>query len=375
VWLHQHIFKVGWLLTKQYQTTTILYYAFFLPGILINQLIFWLMAGFLNVRAERSLAWPEKQEIGELKLDFVQLNRDVDPIRLAVISTTPLIAGMIIVWQIATNVLPLPAFWQSISQATQWPELLNAVETLLRAPDIWLWIYLAFTISNTMMPNLRHLRGWRYILIAIAVLGGLLYVLGIGNQVITSNLREPMTNALNALASIFVVIIGLDLFAVAVLGLIEAVIERITGHSATFRDGKMITMLRSEMLAQRKLALQRPQKPLTKAPALPSGPPTVYRLQFPIPGPPGKEAVSRESDLILDSGPKPQLTSPLTPVRDVPTLIPGTAEKPATITSPGSTSTALLSPSGLPKPLSNTTAEDQEDEKNEKADSQIEDSV
>src|SRR5215475_7197184 len=61
VWLHQHIFKVGWLVTNKYQTTTILYYAFFLPGILLNQLTIWTIAGFLNVRAAHSIAWPEKQ--------------------------------------------------------------------------------------------------------------------------------------------------------------------------------------------------------------------------------------------------------------------------------------------------------------------------
>jgi hypothetical protein len=337
------------------------------------------MAGFLNVRAQRSLAWPEKQEIGELRLDFVQLNKDVDPIRLAVISTAPLVAGMIIVWQIATIILPLPVFWQNINQSRGWNEYLLAIETLLRAPDIWLWIYMAFTISNTMMPDLRHLRGWRYIIIGIVVLGGLLYILGIGSQVIITNLNEPITNALNALASIFVVIIALDVFVVGVLGTIEAIIERITGHSATFQNGKMITMLRSDMLAQRKLALQRPQKPAAKSPALPSGPPTIYRLQFPIPGPPGKEAVSRETDLILESVPKPQLTSPLSTTREVPSLITGTAserssESPAA--APGVSGLTNSNPTliaSLDSTRSDSANSSPADDKNEN--SQTEDSV
>ena len=31
------------------------------------------MAGIMNVRADRSIQWPEKQEIGDLKLNFIRL--------------------------------------------------------------------------------------------------------------------------------------------------------------------------------------------------------------------------------------------------------------------------------------------------------------
>ena len=64
-WLHQHIFKVGWLLTNNFQTTTVLYYILFLPGILLHECSLWLAAGILNVRAERAIEFPAEQEIGE----------------------------------------------------------------------------------------------------------------------------------------------------------------------------------------------------------------------------------------------------------------------------------------------------------------------
>ncbi len=80
-WLHQHIFKVGWLLTKNLQTTTILYYTFFLPGVVLHEFIYWLFAGFINVRAERAIAWPEAQAIAELRLNFIRLARNTGRIR------------------------------------------------------------------------------------------------------------------------------------------------------------------------------------------------------------------------------------------------------------------------------------------------------
>jgi hypothetical protein len=64
--MHQHIFKVGWLVTKKLRTTTTLYYTIFLPGVFLHEIVLWFIAGILNVRAERAIAWPEQQAIGEL---------------------------------------------------------------------------------------------------------------------------------------------------------------------------------------------------------------------------------------------------------------------------------------------------------------------
>ncbi len=324
--MHQHIFKVGWLVTKQYQTTTILYYAFFLPGIILNQLIFWLAAGFLNVSAERTIAWPEKQEIGELKLDFIRLSKNVSAFRLAVISTMPLLVGMIAVWHIANNILGVPTFLAELNKDGFLVNISTALAHFTNAPDFWIWVYLAFAISNTMMPNFANLRGWRIVLTIVGVIIAAFYVLGAGDQVVMSNLRGPVTNALNSLSSVFAIIIGLDIFMVAVLGTMEAIIERVTGDSATFENGKMITMRRSELIARRQQALAvRPQEKKAQraaAAAAPLGPPSVYKLNFPIPGAPGKEAVTPSPQIVITQEPKPALT-PQPAVHSTPAVIAG----------------------------------------------------
>lgn len=303
-WLHQHIFKVGWLLTHQFQTTTILYYAFFLPGIVVNQFMYWAVAGLLNVRADRAIAWPQKQEIGELKLSFVKLSKNVDAFRLALISSTPLIVGIILVWHIANNLLNVPGFLADLRGS--YPlDLSDASARFTAAQDFWLWVYIAFTISNTMMPDFQNLHGWRVLLSGLGVVVMVLYALGAGNAVIFDALKGPITNSLNALSSIFAVIIGLNLFMVAVLGSIEALVERITGHSATFKDGKMLVMTRQEMVAQRKNALA-PQPKTAKPSTVAVGTPTIYRLPLPLPGAPGKEPVSRapgDDGLVISQDP------------------------------------------------------------------------
>ncbi len=306
--MHQHIFKVGWLVTKQYQTTTILYYAFFLPGIILNQFIFWLAAGFLNVSAERTIEWPQKQEIGELKLDFIRLSKNVTPFRLAIISTAPLLVGMLAVWHIANNVLNVPGFLTEMNIGGSLVNLSTALNHFTNAPDFWIWVYLAFAISNTMMPNFANLRAWRIVLTIIGILIAALYILGAGDQVIMSNLRGPVTNALNSLSSVFAIIIGFDVFMVAVLGTMEAIIERVTGDSATFENGKMVTLRRSELIARRQQALAiKPQAKSQRAAPAASGPPSVYKLNFPIPGAPGKEAVTPSPQIVISKETKPSL--------------------------------------------------------------------
>lgn len=362
-WLHQHIFKVGWLVTNQFQTTTILYYAFFLPGIVLNQFIVWAVAGLLNVRADRSIAWPEKQEIGELKLNFIKLSKNVGAFRLAIISTAPLVIAIALVWHIANNILNIPGFLSMMRDGTL-TNLTEAINSFTAATDFWIWVYLAFTISNTMMPDFQNLRGWRIVISALAIIIVVLYILGAGNAVLLDAMRGPITNSLNALSSIFAVIIGLNLFMVAVLGTLEAIIERITGHSATFENGKMKTMRRSEMLAERAKALAVTQKP-TKAVAAPAGPPSIYKLQFPIPPAPGKEAVTRDEGTVV-SLPAATTSQPQTSIlegRGGPVLIPGTAAPKINPPPQAAKPPALSAPTTTPSkpPIKDDEADEDED--------------
>lgn len=366
-WLHQHIFKVGWLVTKEYQSTTILYYAFFLPGIFLHELVYWMVAGFLNVRADRVLGWPEKQEIGELKLNFIKLPKNVDPLRLAIISTAPLVVALVIVATIAKNQLRVQDFLGNLGSGFL-DEVTSAINQFTSAPDFWIWVYLAFTISNTMFPNIGNLRGWRVIIVIMAIIGAVLFVIGAGSRVMIT-VMTPLADILNSLAGTLAVIIGIDLLMVAILGTIEAIIERITGNTATFKDGKMITMRREELLKQRAEAFAAARgKKLAPAPALPSGgPPSIYKLILPIPGAPSKEGVTRAGENILISPPPTPVITSATPVTRVePSVIPGTTSGRANVAAPESRP-AVSSPAPKPSLPSTTTPSnrqetDQEDE-------------
>lgn len=317
-WLHQHIFKVGWLLTQNFQTTTILYYTFFLPGVLLHEIVYWLAAGVLNVRADRAIGFPEKQEVAELHLNFVKLSKKAGRVRLAIISTVPLATGIGVVLYIALNRVNISGFLAVLAQG-ELDALPVALSVLMSTQDFWLWVYFMFAISNTMMPNTKDLQGWWLIVGIIGVGLAVLLVLGAGTVVITNVLSGPVAEALNTLSWVFAVIIAVDSFMVLVLGTLESIIERITGHSATFKDGKLIAMTRAEMLAQREQQSKRErQLAAKKAPALASGPPSIYALQFPIPGAPGKEPVTQPPSAVIGVGASP---TPTLKERSAPSVI------------------------------------------------------
>ncbi len=292
-WLHQHIFKVGWLATHNYQTTTILYYTFFLPGVVLHEVVYWLTAGVLNVRAEHSIQWPDAQEIGELKLNFVQISNRAAAWRKAIISISPLLAGIIATWFIAENILQITAA-VAVMGSGELSAIAEGISVLTAAPNFWLWVYIIFTIANTMFPQIpKDLQGWRAMLLAAAAIFLALTVIGLGGEIFA--VLSPTIDALiDTLLTTIIFLIVVDFVTVLILGTIEYMIERITGHSATFKGGKMYTMTREEAQEERRKERERERRRAERQrkaeEALPAN---VYALAFPIPGSPSEIPVTQ----------------------------------------------------------------------------------
>lgn len=299
-WLHQHIFKVGWLLTRNHQITTILYYIVFLPGALLHEAVRWLATGALNARASRVIKLPQKQEIDKLELNFIKLAPGAHLIKRAVIAAAPLVAGLLALWVIAMNAFALETVL-SIAAPGQLDDVARAVSALTAQADFWLWFYVAFTIANTMFPTTPvKLRGWRQIGAAALPIIIIALVLGIG-QTFAAETGETIRQLLNSLTVILSLTTLINVLMVIVLGTVEAVIEGLTGHSAAFQDGRMIAMTRQQAIA-RKAAERRQRQSARSAPARKDAAATsIYMLKLPIPGAPGQEPISRSVVTVLDA--------------------------------------------------------------------------
>ena len=301
-WLYRHLFKVGWLLSHNLQATTIFFYLFFLPGIVVHEATMWLVAGAFNVRADRSLTWPAEQSDARLKLDFVKISKKANRVSLIVIGLSPLVAGLIALWLILFGVLQVNvAAAQSTGDASTLPAL---AQQIARAPDFWLWFYVAFTIANTMFPGqVKVLSGWKPIVWGIAGFIGFLLVLGLGDVILSRALRGPLRDGALLLSALLGCILAFDLIVTLVLRVIETVVEFTTGSSATYHNGKLIALTRQQVKAQRaadKLKAEKAAK--AQAEAAPGRYRTIYDLPFPIPPAPGKLET-----VIVEKPPQPAL--------------------------------------------------------------------
>jgi hypothetical protein len=303
-WLYQHLFKVGWLLTKNLQTATVLFYTFFLPGVLLHEFVRWLAAGILNVRAERAISWPETQQIAELKLNFVKLARSTSAFSIAVIEGAPFLVSLVTIWLVAHNTLQVAAITSPV-QVRGIRGLDDALSQLLSVPDVFLWLYLLFAIGNTMLPRWSALRGARILLIIPAVAFAVLVILGVADEAVRNGLFLPLGQAFNLVSGVFLTVIGVNVLMTAALGIIESTIERITGDSATFEKGKLIARTRAEVQALRRQEAERLARERAAArqraqtPAVAGGPPSIYRIALPTPNPPGREPVPAGESVVV----------------------------------------------------------------------------
>lgn len=257
-------------------------------------------------------------------------------------------------WFIATNLLDFSGFF-ALMGTGQLSDISEAVRRLTSAPDFWLWIYILFTIGNTMIARVSDLRGLRIILIAIALATAGLILVGVGNEVVVTFLAGPVSDALYMLAGTFSIIIFIDLIFVAILGTIEAIIERVTGDSAMFRRGKLIAMTRQEIIEMRQRQSRREARALPSRAPRESSRPSIYSRALMIPGPPGEEAVTQSETIIVEPEEKPALqTGPRPDTRRGPEMITGAVtNRPAT--------PAQATPAAV------TLPEDDEDEDEEEA--------
>jgi Na+/H+ antiporter NhaC len=109
----------------------------------------------------------------------------------------------------------------------------TALRAVFNAPDAWLWLYLTFAISNSMLPSASDRRAWPVLLVVTLVLGGILFYAGLGPTLVNA-LARPLDNALRALAVVFSITIVLDLALAPFIWLIEMGLTRMTGWKVEY---------------------------------------------------------------------------------------------------------------------------------------------
>jgi hypothetical protein len=222
--LHREIQAVFLILTRDATITMGIFSIIFLPGVFLHEASHFVMARILGVPTGRFSIFPRSLPDGRLQLGYVETGK-ADIIRDSLIGAAPLIVGTFFVAMIAIYKLEMRVLWDVLRNG-QLNLFWMGIRALPNVMDFYVWFYLVFAVSSTMMPSESDRHAWLEMLISVAVLFGITLLLGAGPWML-SNLAPRLNNFFSSVALIF----ALSAFVHVVLTLPTALIHRLLSRA------------------------------------------------------------------------------------------------------------------------------------------------
>ncbi len=208
--LHRELQAVFLLITRRVDVSLILVSILFLPGVLLHEASHYLVARLLGVPTGKISIIPRVQDDGHLQLGYVETTH-TDILRDTLIGVAPLVAGVLFIAYVGVSQLGLPFIWENWVGGESL-SLYKALPYLYNSADFWMWFYLVFAVSSTMMPSRSDRRAWMPVAIIVVILLTLALLAGAGPWM-WGNLASP----LNQIFQVLVLVFGISLFIHVIL--------------------------------------------------------------------------------------------------------------------------------------------------------------
>lgn len=225
--LHRELQSIFLLITRRGEIALALFSLLFVPGVLLHELSHYLIARVLGVQTGRFSLMPQTQSNGRLQLGFVE-TAPTDLLRDALIGAAPLLVGGLFVTYAGLARLGFGSLWDGLLSGNGvvfW----QALQALPERPDFWVWFYLAFTVSSTMLPSASDRRAWQPLALVIGVLLLVVLVAGAGPWLL-EHLAPPLNLALRALAGVLGISVVMHLVLWLPALLVRKLLSRVTGY-------------------------------------------------------------------------------------------------------------------------------------------------
>lgn len=228
-WIHRHLQGIAFLATGRKTWAIILYAIILFPGVLLHELSHWLMAGILGVKTGAFSVLPKLKPDGSIQLGYVEYYKSqrLGPIRESLVGSAPLISGTAVVLLIAFKIFNVTNFSEALLNGDA-AILIEAINSLFRTGDFFIWLYLLFAVSNAMMPSASDRRAWPAFIFIMVVVAIILYIIGL-QDLLLLGLAGPVATVFGYLALAFSLIIGVNLFSMFIIYIIEWLLSRIKG--------------------------------------------------------------------------------------------------------------------------------------------------
>jgi Flp pilus assembly pilin Flp len=215
------------MITTRHESVTIWIFSLvFFPGVMLHELSHFMTAKLLRVRTGSFSLIPQSLPDGRLQLGYVETEPS-DIFRDSIVGVAPLIAGCLFIAYAAIYQMHLLELW-GLFKAGQTQSFYEGLSLLPSTSDFWIWFYLTFTVSSTMMPSASDRHAWLPLGILIVVLIALAILAGAGPWMF-----EHLAPSLNTFFKSLALIIGLSVIMhfllIIPLFLLHRVLTKITG--------------------------------------------------------------------------------------------------------------------------------------------------
>jgi hypothetical protein len=160
------------------------------------------MARLVGVRTGKFSLIPKLLEDGRLQLGYVE-TASTDLFRDALIGAAPLLTGGAFVIYAGIYHLNVETLWEGLQSGAA-AEIIAALIRIMSGADFWVWFYLTFTVSSTMLPSASDRRAWRPLALIGVLIAGITLLAGLGGWFL-NNLVPYLNQAMRVAAIVFAI--------------------------------------------------------------------------------------------------------------------------------------------------------------------------
>lgn len=226
--LHFETQAIFFLITRRTDLALALFSLLFFPGVILHEVSHYVMARILQVKTGNFSLLPQSLPDGRLRLGFVETS-STDLIRDALIGIAPLVAGGTFVAYAVLFPLGLQIYLEGLGDAV-WQDFLVLLRNLPARPDFWIWFYLTFAVSSTMLPSASDRRAWLPVIVLSILLVGLAALAGAGPWLM-QNAAPQLNSAFFAIAAVFGISVVIHLVLVLPLWGFRSLLMKVMGLS------------------------------------------------------------------------------------------------------------------------------------------------